>query len=427
MILNVPITNPSDLTGLNRQLEVADPFKRPVFSSLHHDSAALPKNVPKTKAEVVLSPSNGSLNIDWFRVQELIKFDLNARLGADLGFLLYTRGGMGHARILPRLRFQLYPDCTLTGTWGTNSSYLGITKAYKFGSVSFYAGLVNKKKYIQGSLTKNFSNGLSVKARVSTSSLKFQGSKNFDNLRGKCVYEENSIKSSPGFYIHRTLSEGVSIVLGTRLELNKRVSVCKTQVGVRLDLSKFAAVCYYIENVDNQLYWRTVVKRGQFKLDLSLRLKSFNRVLAYIGIIVASYATKALYDYFNPKESASDENESIKKASLEYTNMIREKALAIKNEEQAKQGLYITQALYGNRESIEKILSNPGFSASDVVDVTVPLNFLIENSTIRLPSGPKSQLQGFYEVCNPSVLYIALIKSNTQFNIFLKDAESFYI
>ena len=71
-------------------------------------------------------------------------------------------------------------------------------------------------------------------------------------------------------------------------------------------------------------------------------------------------------------------------------NLMQETYLRVEAEEKANKGLIITEAFYGCM-SVERELSH------EIIDVTVPLQCLVKQSKLLLPSGCKSQLPGFYD------------------------------
>jgi len=62
--------------------------------------------------------------------------------------------------------------------------------------------------------------------------------------------------------------------------------------------------------------------------------------------------------------------------------------------EEQRKGLIIVSALYGNLESEDK-----GDCSAQVIDVSIPLQQLVEDSQLHLHEGSKSGLLGFYDPC----------------------------
>ncbi|XP_076801380.1 dnaJ homolog subfamily C member 11-like [Clavelina lepadiformis] len=112
-------------------------------------------------------------------------------------------------------------------------------------------------------------------------------------------------------------------------------------------------------------------------------------------LIIRPYKRKA-------KEKEAEENEQ---SLINETNKKREEAIALVNmmresterkltNEERKMGLVITEAWYG------RFVSDTSSKSSKLVDVSIPLQNLVENSTLQLPADiTKSGLPGFYDPC----------------------------
>ncbi|CAN7938279.1 unnamed protein product, partial [Ixodes hexagonus] len=78
--------------------------------------------------------------------------------------------------------------------------------------------------------------------------------------------------------------------------------------------------------------------------------------------------------------------------------LMHETYVRIKSAEEAHGGLIIVEALYGNFVD-EDDSEIPQASVRELVNVTVPLQCLVKDSSLTLPDCPKSNLPGFYDPC----------------------------
>lgn len=77
-------------------------------------------------------------------------------------------------------------------------------------------------------------------------------------------------------------------------------------------------------------------------------------------------------------------------------------------EETRKNGLLITEAYYGSKSLIDRLLAEPGLErfrylpqaefSTGVIDVTDSLRFYIDSSKLYLPKGERTELYGVYDL-----------------------------
>lgn len=114
-----------------------------------------------------------------------------------------------------------------------------------------------------------------------------------------------------------------------------------------------------------------------------------------------------------------------KKEAEAAVALMRETYLRGKSTEEAKGGLVIIEALYGNfSEEEENNISQ--MTIREVVDVTVPLQCLVKDSHLMLTDASKSNLPGFYDPClgEPKSLHIRYRFRNLEHEVRLADEES---
>ena len=78
--------------------------------------------------------------------------------------------------------------------------------------------------------------------------------------------------------------------------------------------------------------------------------------------------------------------------------MVRAKAIAVTERETAISGLVIKEAYYGDPDAIAARVRGEKVE-SKIVNVRKPLQILVENSQLKLTSGDKSRIPGFYNPC----------------------------
>ncbi|KAM3402595.1 hypothetical protein ACQJBY_006448 [Aegilops geniculata] len=99
-----------------------------------------------------------------------------------------------------------------------------------------------------------------------------------------------------------------------------------------------------------------------------------------------------------------------------------------KNKQQESDGLVITKALYGNHKKVKESSQLSEIDdnvASQVLDVTIPLNFLVtEAGQLKLHEGiKKSGIMGFYDPCpgDPKLLLVEYIFHGRQYKVMADD------
>jgi DnaJ family protein C protein 11 len=106
------------------------------------------------------------------------------------------------------------------------------------------------------------------------------------------------------------------------------------------------------------------------------------------------------------QEKRKDQEETLREAKEKAESFVKlmEPAVARKREEEeTKGGLIIQHASYGRlpqtNEGELKLDEEEDEENPFVIDVTVPLQYLIENSQLHLHPGSKAGLVGFYDPC----------------------------
>lgn len=112
--------------------------------------------------------------------------------------------------------------------------------------------------------------------------------------------------------------------------------------------------------------------------------------------------------------------------------MLQNVATRKKNRQAETGGLIVTKALYGDAKAIEKRHEHLDEEVdSGVIDVTVPMNFLVSDSgELKLHEGvKKSGIMGFCDPCpdQPKQLYVAYTYNSRTFEAIVGDFEEMVI
>ena len=382
---------------------------------------------PKTRANLFFDASHNTLRIESVKLQEIISFNLHKRLSAELGLLVYTRKNVNLTQIMPKLVFNFLPVGIFSISIGKNAAFAGFNRSFKLFDIKLFAGVSNNDFCFVGEVKKKINSQTEVSAKVSNPiSVVFKAKKQFKN-NSLSIFSENSVvKTVNGASVTQKLTNGVSLVLGSEIATTKVHELNKVSLGVKLDLSPLSKISYFFENFEKNYYFRMIFQRGGLKLNIPIKISKISILLGCVVVVVSSYITKSIFNYFTSSE-LNTEKEDPKEVAKEYVNMIQNKAEMIVLEEKQRNGLIILKAVYGDRDSIIKVFGNSEFWHENLLDVTVSLNFLIENSRISIPSGSKSFLPGFYKVCESPVLYLHYSYLGVEKKIVIRDDESFSI
>lgn len=103
--------------------------------------------------------------------------------------------------------------------------------------------------------------------------------------------------------------------------------------------------------------------------------------------------------------------EQAKKRAEEAVNLMKETVESRRQREEAARGLIIVEAKYGNHSSRDP---------EKVIDVTVALQYQVENSELHLFETTKANLPGFYD---PALLEDKTIRIRYLYRDRLRDVE----
>ncbi|KAK7406253.1 hypothetical protein VNO78_07876 [Psophocarpus tetragonolobus] len=226
-------------------------------------------------------------------------------------------------------------------------------------------------------------------------------------------------------------------------------SSLEIEVGGGRKLSKFSSVRWlYIIGIRG-ISWKFELYRGGQKLIIPILLtRHLNPVFATGAFVIPASLYFVLKKFFikpyylkRNKQKALEEEEKnsaqVKeaRAAAEKAQKLQENVANRKRNRQLETGgLVIMRALYGNQIILNNLKSSSETSlesTSDVVDVTIPLNFLVNDSgQLKLHEGvKKSGIMGFCDPCpgKPKELYVEYAYSGNQYKVWVGDYEELQI
>ncbi|KAK7309053.1 hypothetical protein RJT34_05478 [Clitoria ternatea] len=222
-------------------------------------------------------------------------------------------------------------------------------------------------------------------------------------------------------------------------------SSLEIEVGGGRKLSKFSTVRWlYVIGIQG-ISWKFELYRGGQKLTIPILLtRHLNPVFATGAFVVPAslyFLLKKLFikPYYlrRNKQKALEEDEKTT-AQVKEARAAAEKAQKLQqnvaNRKRNKQletgGLVIMRALYGNQVILNNLNSSSETSfesTSEVIDVTIPLNFLVNDSgQLKLHEGvKKSGIMGFCDPCpgKPKQLYVEYAYGSNQHKVCVGDYE----
>nr|XP_029148922.1 chaperone protein dnaJ 13 isoform X2 [Arachis hypogaea]XP_029154187.1 chaperone protein dnaJ 13 isoform X2 [Arachis hypogaea] len=199
-------------------------------------------------------------------------------------------------------------------------------------------------------------------------------------------------------------------------------SSLEIEVGGGRKISKFSTVRWLYTIGIQGIFWKFELHRGGQKL------------------IIPKFIIKPYYLRRN-KQKALEKDEKTSsqvkeaRAAAEKAQKLQENVANRKRNKQLETGgLVIMRALYGN----ERVLCNLNSSSetslestSEVIDVTIPLNFLVNDSgQLKLHEGvKKSGIMGFCDPCpgEPKQLYIEYAYAGNEYKVSVGDYEELII
>ncbi|XP_019150257.1 PREDICTED: chaperone protein dnaJ 13-like [Ipomoea nil] len=222
------------------------------------------------------------------------------------------------------------------------------------------------------------------------------------------------------------------------------------EVGGGRKISEFSTV-YMLYTVGVQgIFWKFELHRGGQKLIVPILLSRHLDPLFATGafviptsfyFILKKFVLKPYYlkrEKMKALENAEETTTKVReaRAAAEKAQQILENVANRKRNRQLETGgLVVTRAVYGSRKALRNRTKNTeetgDDAASQILDVTLPLNFLVNDSgQLKLHEGvKKSGIMGFCDPCpgEPKQLYVEYTFQGNTFEVTVDDYEELII
>ncbi|XP_054714168.1 dnaJ homolog subfamily C member 11-like [Uloborus diversus] len=125
------------------------------------------------------------------------------------------------------------------------------------------------------------------------------------------------------------------------------------------------------------------------------------------------------------KEANAQKMMERKKEALMAVSLMQETYRRIKSQEEERNGLIISQAIYGSAEELSNLDSDTIDTQQNLFDVTVQLQCLVKDSRLSLPNRSKSNLPGFYDPClgEDKCLRVNYLYRNISHSVTVEDCD----
>ncbi|KAL9387569.1 hypothetical protein Peur_020693 [Populus x canadensis] len=226
-------------------------------------------------------------------------------------------------------------------------------------------------------------------------------------------------------------------------------TMLEVEVGGGRKLSNFSTVRTLYTIGIQGIFWKFELHRGGQKLIIPMLLSRHLNPVFAIGAFVIPTSLYFLLKkfvvksyYLRREKQKTSEIKERSSAQVREARIAAEKAQqllqTVANRKRSRQletnGLVITKAVYGNSKALKKAdksreVNNE--SASEVIDVTIPLNFLINDSgRLQLHEGvKKSGIMGFCDPCpgEPKLLHVEYTYGGQIFEVEVDDYAALLI
>ncbi|XP_047093491.1 chaperone protein dnaJ 13 [Lolium rigidum] len=215
------------------------------------------------------------------------------------------------------------------------------------------------------------------------------------------------------------------------------------EIGGGRRISEFSTV-RMLYNIGIQgVSWRFELNRAGQKLVIPVLLSTDLNALFVTGafaipstlyFLLQTYVVKPYYlkrekqKTLEKMDSLSTQLTEARQAAKKAQRLLEPVSNRKKNKQLENDGLVITKALYGDRKKIKESSELSEIDdniASQVLDVTIPLNFLVtEAGQLKLHEGiKKSGIMGFYDPCpgDPKLLLVEYTFHGQQYKVMADD------
>ncbi|KAB2039078.1 hypothetical protein ES319_D03G188500v1 [Gossypium barbadense] len=223
----------------------------------------------------------------------------------------------------------------------------------------------------------------------------------------------------------------------------------EVEVGGGRKVSDFSTVRMLYTIGIRGIFWRFELHRGGQKLLIPILLsRDLNPVLATGAFVVPTsiyfilkkfvfkpyYLKREKQKALENMERTATQVQEARKAAAKAQQLLENVANRKRNKQQETGGLIITKAIYGNHKALKKgdeLRETNDELASQVLDVTVPLNFLVNDTgQLKLHDGvKKSGIMGFCDPCpgEPKQLHMEYTYHGERYEVAVDDYEELII
>ncbi|CAA0374865.1 Chaperone protein dnaJ 13 [Arabidopsis thaliana] len=219
------------------------------------------------------------------------------------------------------------------------------------------------------------------------------------------------------------------------------------ELGGGRQISEFSTVRMMYTVGLKGIFWKVELHRGSQKLIVPILLSAHLAPVFATGAFIVPTSLYFLLKKFVVKPYLLKREKQKALENMEKTwgqvgeararaekaqQLLQTVATRKKNRQVETDGLIVTKALYGDPKAIER-RNEEGVEGLDsgVIDVTVPMNFLVSDSgQLKLHEGvKKSGIMGFCDPCpgQPKQLYIAYTYHSQPFEVIVGDYEELSI
>ncbi|XP_047332343.1 chaperone protein dnaJ 13 [Impatiens glandulifera] len=385
-----------------------------------------------------------------------VQSQLSKRVAVAIGGNMVVKGNAGGGGATAVLRHQISPASSVEFMASTGlRSILGVQTSRQLStnstatmgvSVSLRDGSINLSNTWSRQLSQSSNGNIQlVLGMESFVAVGWQRKEEKRSAAGEIKIGTSSFGAS-AHYTHRFSSKSHGRFGGRVGSSNLEI-----EVGGGRKLSRFSTVRMVYAIGIQGILWRFELHRGDQKLIIPVLLsKSLNPVFATgafmiptsLYFLIKTYFIKPYYlkrekqKSLENMEKTSAEVKEARSAAEKAQQLLKTVANRKKNRQVEINGLVILKAVYGNKKALNKRQTmeqqaNDNAVDSQVIDVTLPLNFLVNDTgKLKLHEGiKKSGIMGFCDPCpgEPKSLHVEYSYHGERFEVTVDDYEELLI
>ncbi|KAK9698786.1 hypothetical protein RND81_08G131300 [Saponaria officinalis] len=223
----------------------------------------------------------------------------------------------------------------------------------------------------------------------------------------------------------------------------------EVEIGGGRKISSFSTVRMLYTVGIQGIFWKFELHRGGQKLIIPVLLSSYiNPVFAAGAFVIPTslyfvlkkfvakpyYLRREKQKALENTEQTSGQVREARAAAAKAQQLLENVAGRKRNKQMEVDGLVITKAVYGSEKALKKLLESENASddlASQVIDVTIPLNFLVNDlGQLKLHEGvKKSGIMGFCDPCpgEPKKLLVEYTYHGRNYKVVVDDYDQLLI